>query len=68
MNNDDPSGFYDLDLIKKDMDEFYGVKAPEESKPESKGKDTNPATGTAASLSLAAAAVGALIFISKKNH
>ena len=77
MNNDDPSGFYDLDLIKKDMDEFYGVKAPEESKPESseteskpesKGKDTNPATGTAASLSLAAAVVGALIFISKKNH
>ena len=68
MNNDDPSGFYDLDLIKKDMDEFYGVKAPEESKPESKDKDTSPATGTAASLSLAAAAVGVLIFISKKNH
>ncbi|MBQ7186119.1 MAG: hypothetical protein IJR91_00660 [Ruminococcus sp.] len=77
MNGDDPSGFYDLDLIKKDMDDFYGVKAPEESqpessetesKPESGNKDTNPATGTAASLSLAAAAVGAILIIRKKNR
>ena len=76
----DKSQFYDLDLIKKDMDEYYGVAPAEESKPDSqsenkpadnnnnKSDQSNPPTGTAASLSLVAAAVGALIFIRKKNR
>ena len=76
----DESRFYDLDLIKKYMDEYYGVAPAEESKPDSqsenkpadnnnnKSDQSNPATGTAASLSLVAAAVGALIFIRKKNR
>ena len=68
--------FYDLDVIKKDMDDFYGV-SPEESVLESNSeteskpaedKDTNPATGTAASLALAAAAVGTILIIRKKNR